>query len=396
MQISSALALLCTLSTVIGQCNVDLNCWQTAAGCTLADGFPFERRTPTTCDECVQLCQKKQQGQYPYICKSAVWDCRFKTCDLFAVQATNPQRLTKYKDRTYFQYECLVSAPSADQCGIFCVQNQDDKGQPFACKAAQFSQGTCTLYDQAPTGDTTKNIKAGPDDKALYLEKKCYPADQAGNCPSIVLDPHHVIVGQNRKTVDASSYDQCLQQCLQTTEFKCKSGQYYADVPTDNCVLNEETRQTKSDLYLATDDNNIYFEPKCVGAGRKLIFSAKKVRAKLSLRDIPFELGEWTLWTECKTGKTERHRYRNCKEESIHRCPKEMQPCSPEHMGDKNGFISKLLHEEQCEHVQVEIKGQKKKRCDLGYVYHSNGTRTYCVPKTKPTDCIDLSVSVKA
>jgi len=54
--------------------------------------------------------------------------------------------------------------------------------------------------------------------------------DQAGPCSSIVLDPHHVLVGQNRKTVDAKSYDDCLGQCLKTTEFKCKSGQYYADV----------------------------------------------------------------------------------------------------------------------------------------------------------------------
>lgn len=62
--------------------------------------------------------------------------------------------------------------------------------------------------------------------------------------------------------------------------------------------------------------------------GRKLIFAAKKVKAKLSLKDIPLEHGEWTLWSDCTEGKTEKHRYRNCRETRIYKCPKETAPCT--------------------------------------------------------------------
>lgn len=57
-----------------------------------------------------------------------------------------------------------------------------------------------------------------------------FSADQAGQCSTIILDPHHVLVGYNRKTVDAKSYEDCLAQCLAAKDFKCNSGQYYSDV----------------------------------------------------------------------------------------------------------------------------------------------------------------------
>uniref|UniRef100_A0A915JYB5 Apple domain-containing protein n=1 Tax=Romanomermis culicivorax TaxID=13658 RepID=A0A915JYB5_ROMCU len=89
--------------------------------------------------------------------------------------------------------------------------------------------------------------------------------DQATNCV-VIMDRNHLLIRHNRKTVSVSSYDECIRQCRSAERqyfFTCNSGQYYADLKTDNCILNKETRKTLPDLYRATDDNNVYFELQC-------------------------------------------------------------------------------------------------------------------------------------
>lgn len=49
-------------------------------------------------------------------------------------------------------------------------------------------------------------------------------------CTTIIIDPHHVLVGYDRKTYDAKSYDDCLTQCFTAKEIQCRAGQYYSDV----------------------------------------------------------------------------------------------------------------------------------------------------------------------
>jgi hypothetical protein len=308
---------------ILAQCNYDQKCWFATIGCTLVKGNPFERRAFISCDECMDLCLKRKDGPAPYCCKSIVYDSQWKFCDLYAIQAQTKADFVQYSGRVYlspsgnctvkpasiancpagqtmlisiFQHSTNpqlsggneINADSAEKCGLLCAKNQDDKGNPIQCKAAGFSQGKCVITDKDPGSNSIQNLKPSQDDDAVYFEKKCYPSDQTGNCGAVILDPRHLLVGFNRKTVDAASYDQCLQQCLsakQNFQFTCNSGQFYPDTQKDNCILNEETALTKPELYTPTEDNNIYFQPEC--GATQMFFSMKQARAKMYLKDEP-------------------------------------------------------------------------------------------------------------
>lgn len=387
------------------------------------------------CEECLELCMKRKDGPPPYCCKSVVYDSQWKFCDLFAIQARTQADFVRYPGRVYFSpignctaqgagttaspgevtggpgagaiVDCPagqkavlsifqnatnpnlagttpISADSSEKCGLLCVQNKDDKGNPFQCNAAAFSKGQCVFSSQPPAENTAQTLKPGADPNDLYLEKKCYPVDKAGTCTAIVLDPHHLIVGYNRKTVDASSYDQCLQQCLtakQQFQFTCNSGQYYADATTENCILNEETRETKPDVYLSTDDNNIYFEPQC-GDGTRLIYSMKRSKALRSLRDLsitePTRDVRWSDWSECNKTTNTKHRYENCLSKRHTDCRKQEVSCD---YVDKYSLMQKKINEEfPCEPIIVD----NKPNCDYGVRKDPlKGTREYgCKPNT--------------
>ncbi|KFD44801.1 hypothetical protein M514_14322 [Trichuris suis] len=80
-----------------------MKCFSCSPGFSIAQGYPFERRTPVTCEECLDLCLEKQSNPYPYCCRSVVYDFAYRTCDLFAVDGKSPpQVVTKYPTRSYF------------------------------------------------------------------------------------------------------------------------------------------------------------------------------------------------------------------------------------------------------------------------------------------------------
>uniref|UniRef100_A0A915JQ32 Apple domain-containing protein n=1 Tax=Romanomermis culicivorax TaxID=13658 RepID=A0A915JQ32_ROMCU len=218
-----------TVVLIDGQCNVgtllfclDANCWSYSVGCTLANAFPFERKSPSTCEECMQMCRKRRQGQLPYLCQSAVYDSNYQTCDLFAVGAYFPYSLTPCPGRTYLwnwsrpmpsnplnnaqcggptpapaavdcpagQTAVMVyfkdsspaspvsggstfAAASQDECLKFCQINQDKSGNPAPCKVAQFQNGQCTVGPNVATGNSAATIQNAVG--SYYYEKQCLP-----------------------------------------------------------------------------------------------------------------------------------------------------------------------------------------------------------------------------
>lgn len=233
-------------------------------------------------------------------------------------------------------------ASSQDSCMQYCQKNQDNNGKVAACKTAQFLGGQCTLSSSAPLPNSPSTLQSSQG--AYYYEKQCLPSNSG--CTSILMDPKHMLVGFNSKTLDSPSYSDCLQQCINAQAsfgFQCSSGMYYSDTTSSNCILNSESAQTQPDKYISSQDPVTYFEPRCTSTGGGGSFLAtvapipppallKKSSAfqddsLLSLKS-PQKLGKWTLWSECDGSKTERIRYQNCFDRRITKCPNETESCN--------------------------------------------------------------------
>lgn len=97
-----------------------------------------------------------------------------------------------------------------------------------------------------------------------------YIASLASQCPGpYTIDPQHTLTGFAKATADAKSLADCVSLCLnaqQNLQFTCKSGMFYSQVTSENCILNVETKASKPDLYTAeTTDTVEYFDSTCTG-----------------------------------------------------------------------------------------------------------------------------------
>ncbi|CDW53852.1 PAN 1 domain containing protein [Trichuris trichiura] len=355
-------------------CYVDMKCFSCSPGFSIAQGYPFERRTPVTCEECLDLCLEKQSNPYPYCCRSVVYDFAYRTCDLFAVDGKSPpQVVTKYSTRSYFVptgqctkkttvqepdgqqtegmcsegelpkivevpgYEdpgvssgSALSGHSMKECAEACVSNKDKDGNALSlgqpCAAVVYQSGECRVSSKKV--DRVSSLRSNPD--STYMMIECFPEKLVTECPNnFVYAPKHVLVGFAKAVVTASSERECIEQCLASNEalgFYCKSGMYYYEDNTENCILNTESRSTQPNVYTEEATSVVYFELGCGRTGRRL---AKKFRKSFSqaLFDLPLT-GLWTAWSKCTSSTESSVRYRTCRDKDVRNCPKETRSCS--------------------------------------------------------------------
>uniref|UniRef100_A0A0K0EEE0 Apple domain-containing protein n=1 Tax=Strongyloides stercoralis TaxID=6248 RepID=A0A0K0EEE0_STRER len=153
-----------------------------------------------------------------------------------------------------------------EDCSRTCDSNQiNDK--PFECKSFDLFQTTCFLSTDvaAPLGNgqLKKNLASN------YYEKICIEKSLIENCSNIFERyPQKILVGYAEMILDSSSFEECLNSCLKAEKifgFYCKSGMYYFEETTLNCILNKESKNTQTLLF--TDElHDIvdYFETSCV------------------------------------------------------------------------------------------------------------------------------------
>ncbi|KFD70222.1 hypothetical protein M514_03322 [Trichuris suis] len=355
-------------------CYVDMKCFSCSPGFSIAQGYPFERRTPVTCEECLDLCLEKQSNPYPYCCRSVVYDFAYRTCDLFAVDGKSPpQVVTKYPTRSYFvptgqctkkpsvqepdeqqtegtcpegQLPKIVEVPgyedpgvsggstlsgySMKECAEACVSNKDKDGNALSlgqpCAAFVHQGGDCRMSSKKV--DRIGSLRSSPD--STYMMIECFPEKLVTECPNnFVYAPKHVLVGFAKAVVTASSERECIEQCLTSNEalgFYCKSGMYYYEDNSENCILNTESRSTQPNVYTEEATSVVYFELGCGRTGRRL---AQKFRKSFSqaLFDLPLT-GLWTAWSKCTSSTESSVRYRTCRDKDVRNCPKETRSCS--------------------------------------------------------------------
>ncbi|KAL1283922.1 Uncharacterized protein T4B_7160 [Trichinella pseudospiralis] len=351
-------------------CYVDLKCFSCSPGFSIAQGFPFERRTPITCEDCLQLCLEKQSADYPYCCRAVVYDFAYRTCDLFAVDGkSQPQIVTKYETRSYFvptgqcgakkepkkeaaalckegelpkiievsgytdpdaREAVSLSGYTLKDCATACLDNKDAEGRPLemesACASLIYEGTTCKLDDTKI--EVLRNLQPSAD--STYMMVQCFPEKLVSQCPNnFIYAPGHVLVGFAKTVITTSSEGECVEKCLTSTEdlgFYCKSGMFYQEDRNENCILNTESRSTQPNVYTEDEAAVVYFELGCGRSGRRL---SKKFYKNFSqaLFDLP-AVGLWTQWSPCTTTDGSSIRYRACREKDIRNCPKEVKSCS--------------------------------------------------------------------
>src|SRR5262249_43486856 len=97
-------------------------------------------------------------------------------------------------------------------------------------------------------------------------------------------------------------FNDCMQKCITAVNVQCKSGMFYYQETSNNCILNTETKATHPDLFNKESQDTVdYFEPNCggaslatlntAGASRRLSllrgFLNKKARKFLRISTIP-------------------------------------------------------------------------------------------------------------
>jgi len=120
------------------------------------------------------------------------------------------------------------------------------------------------------TGTATSESQIQPDPGSSYFQKLCFDSASVAGCPDVFDEyPQKVLIGQSRQIINSQSLQDCVQQCLNAKTqfgFGCNSAEFYYNVKTQNCILNDETRLTRPDLFTDIKDDHVtYIQTLCGG-----------------------------------------------------------------------------------------------------------------------------------
>ncbi|KRX28005.1 Uncharacterized protein T07_6644 [Trichinella nelsoni] len=348
------------------QCGKAANCFIMRADTAIANGAPFERRSEIGCEECLKFCLDKRPGTGSYQCLSVVYDYMRSVCDLYAVHGNSfPQCLASFRGYSYFKpsescvlttevstFQCdgstlpkLVllqnfvsttipfydlSGHSEAECLTACKENRDKYGSPLKlgdlkCQTAQFSSRRMCQLSSQPID--LYNLEENLGSKLYSI--RCYANLPPCSKPFRFV-PQYVLVGYARQVADAADDDECVQLCLSTGMFRCKSAMFFKDDEIQNCILNSESASTRPDLFVPEDEYYVYYyQVDCAENGasfkQRATWNGYQSFVK-ALKDYP-ELSGWTEWSPCCSATNLQYRYERCSEKDVRHCNKQTRKC---------------------------------------------------------------------
>ncbi|KAI6233680.1 hypothetical protein M3Y99_00882400 [Aphelenchoides fujianensis] len=269
---------------------------------------------------------------------------------------------------------------SAEACAIACTTHGVE------CLSASFSHGRCQLWASKVNHGVEGELIETP--KSWYVERVCIPAQHATGNKRTAFEAirNQILVGFVQEVTDAPTLSQCQSDCLRAPEtygFVCKSAMWYPSDSEQNCLLNSESRHTKSESFVGEDEtvNMLYLEIE----DEKTIQEQEKTMSERRYKNLDSPIQkesdqQWTKWSKCVgSNATMRHRYQRCKEEKdVRKCPKESIACGKQL---RQIQIRRLGHGGECRAVR-DAFGNKK--CPHGVRLGLNGGRHYCI---HPVDC---------
>ncbi|CDW54654.1 PAN 1 domain containing protein [Trichuris trichiura] len=364
------------------QCGNMLQCFNSSHNTAIANGAPFERRSEISCEQCLKICEGKRASGRRYECLSVVYDYVRNVCDLYSVTGgTWPQCLASMNGYVYFRptghcvpapqpqlsscqpprkrkmltvEEAMSTSPAfvplgshnMAECLKACEENRDKDGNALAlgdvCRAAMYAQNQCQI---SPSPLDLRTLKKMPGSAVGVV--KCLRDVPSCLYPFRVMQ-QRILVGHARAVTDASSLEDCVQQCLSVQEFRCKSGMFFLEAGFQirlqifayeplqdrgqNCILNTETAGSKRDLFTPEEQHTVfYFDLTCnpdISCTRARSFREASAPAERAFQNT--ELSGWTDWSPCSKTTFKRYRYKQCGLKDIRRCERETKECVPD------------------------------------------------------------------
>ncbi|CEF65508.1 PAN-1 domain and Apple-like domain-containing protein [Strongyloides ratti] len=160
----------------------------------------------------------------------------------------------------------ILENTNYEECANICNYNKINDKQ-VQCKSFDLFQTTCLLSSESAVPLGNKQLKKNL--ASNYYEKICVEKNLIKNCQNVFERyPQKILVGYAEMVLDSSTFEECFNSCLKAEKlfgFHCKSGMYYFEEKTLNCILNTESKNTQTILF--TDElNDIvdYFETGCI------------------------------------------------------------------------------------------------------------------------------------
>uniref|UniRef100_A0A1I7YQG9 Apple domain-containing protein n=1 Tax=Steinernema glaseri TaxID=37863 RepID=A0A1I7YQG9_9BILA len=273
---------------------------------------------------------------------------------------------------------------TVDECVDSCVDNRAS-GKPLSCKSFDYRNSTCVLSSEAavPLGNGQLKQRQGVD----YYEKICVDERVSDDCPMVFSRfPQMILVGFAETVTDASSFEQCFDNCLNSKKlygFACSSGMYYFEEPQLNCILNTEDRNTQKELFTEENSDIVdYFETGCGGgfmSAKQRRFRSKTLAAKTLTLDSSegpkserltlMDASEWTQWSECAPSSHRQSRRRLCGGNKA--CGRETRQC----VDVANLSTEELLKEARKAKCPPDVCCPAFGGCQIGILQNSK-TRT--------------------
>lgn len=190
--------------------------------------------------------------------------------------------------------ESDADATTIDECQEACSASAD-------CKSFDFLDTQCTLSSKA--NDFTDNMLLAVDD-GVYGERVCLPSDLAGGDDTQWKGVYnHILIGHVKEVVDASSLAECEQACLESADnfdFECQSIMWYPEDDGANCLLNTETRNTRSDVFQPEEDGIVMVYADVPSAAKR----QRRRNRTTRLQDSPITDNKFTSWSRCTKSET--------------------------------------------------------------------------------------------
>ncbi|CAG9539524.1 unnamed protein product [Cercopithifilaria johnstoni] len=244
-----------------GKCSFDHNSWRFEPQTAVANAIMFERKTGSTCENCIKNCLYFQNPDSEWVCRSLTFDHHWKICDLFAVNGTSPPHfLTEYLDRDYLEY--LHTSPSSTvySSQYLAIPDAGNQGSNYL----EVPQGTgITKTRTKHRLHSFSNYQASPvprksDNKSS--EKPCRDEDVSRYIT--ISNYERLNSTTDTQLVKGESLKECARACDEDETFICSSVIHRGK----KCELSVSKAAHKSSDDFVFKENSTYLEKFCLPA----------------------------------------------------------------------------------------------------------------------------------
>ncbi|VDK71622.1 unnamed protein product [Litomosoides sigmodontis] len=244
-----------------GKCSFDHNSWRFEPQTAVANAVMFERRTGSTCDDCIRRCLYFQDSDSEWVCRSLTFDHHWKICDLFAVNGTSPPHfLTEYLDRDYLEYLQINPSSDVHSSQYLAIPDRENKSSSYLTvqRGTRIAETKTKYRSDSSSGYQASPIHRKWDNRSS--EKLCGDNDVTRYV--MISNYEQLKSATDTKPVKGESLKGCVRACDEDETFTCSSVIHRGE----ECELSVSKAVHKSSDDFVYKENSTYLEKFCLPA----------------------------------------------------------------------------------------------------------------------------------